>query len=261
MKKSRNQAQILGIKLSSTSRAKVLDNISSSLKKHKPFLIVTPNPEIIVHAQTNLKLKTIINNADLSLPDGVGLVFASRILNQPKLELIKGRELLFDLFQLADNHKLKVFLLGSTKPVIKLSINRLISTHPNLEVQGTSGPMLDKNSLPVSDKDTTLQFDTIKQINQFQPDILILAFGTPKQEVWYDLNKDQLKVKIVAGLGGSLDYYSGTKSLPPKFINSFGLEWLWRGIREKGHIKRVFRATITFPYLIIKSLLIKTETV
>jgi len=252
MKKSHNQAQILGVKLSSTEPAEVLTKIESGLKKGSQFLIVTPNPEIIVHAQRNLKLRLVLNHADLSLSDGVGLILASKILKQPKLTLTKGRELLMDLFELANDHHLKVFLLGSTKSVIKLSINRLIRTYPNLEVQGSCGPMLDKNSLPASEKDITKEFDTIKQINQFQPDILILAFGTPKQEVWYDLNKEKLKVKIVAGLGGSLDYYSGAKSLPPKLINSLGLEWLWRGIHENGHWRRIFRATITFPYLVIK---------
>jgi len=256
MKKPRNQAQILGVSLSGTSRPQVLARITDHLKNGTKFLIVTPNPEIIVHAQTNLKLRTILNRADLSVPDGVGLILASKLLNQPKLTLIKGRELLIDLFKLANDHHLKVFLLGSTESVINLSINRLIDTYPNIEVQGTSGPMLDKNSLPVSDKDTTLQFDTIKQINHFLPDILILAFGTPKQEVWYDLNKDQLKVKVVAGLGGSLDYYSGIKFLPPKLINSLGLEWLWRGIHEKGHGRRIFRATIIFPFLVLKSIFV-----
>lgn len=252
LKKALKSSKILGVMLSSTHKSEVLELISSKLKHKMKFYIVTPNPEILVHADTNQNLKEVLNKGDLAIPDGVGLILAGKLLKVRNLNLIKGRELMLDLFTLANEKKLKIFLLGSTKKVIEKSLVKIKNTYPNIIAKGNPGPMLDTNAQCLTDNDIAKQRDILDKINKFKPDLLFIAFGAPKQELWLGKHYENLKIGGAMVVGGSLDYFAGIKKPPPKFLNNLGLEWLWRLANEKGHLRRVIRATIEFPFLILK---------
>lgn len=242
--KSLKYVTILGVKVSSTPKGELLTLIQKKLSEKMQFYIVTPNPEIILQAQSDPNLFTSLNSADFSIPDGVGLRLADK-----DLEIIKGRDFIVDLFKIANEKKLKVYLLGSTLNTNRKAQARLKSEYPNILVSGNSGPKLNKDANPVSEVDTSIQFEIFDEINKFKPDFLFVAFGAPKQEKWIFKNfKIQMpNVKCAMAVGGSLDYFTGFVKSVPEWIESIGLEWLWRLIQEPKRIRRIFNALIVFP--------------
>jgi N-acetylglucosaminyldiphosphoundecaprenol N-acetyl-beta-D-mannosaminyltransferase len=249
---SQTYPQILKIKITGTSKMGVIDFVTAKLKAKQKFFIVTPNPEILVEAQKNPSFASALNSADLSLPDGVGLVLAAKVFGLKNIQRIAGRQMMLKLLEFADHKKLHVFFLGSTKLIIKSALHQAKINYPNIKIMTHSGPQLDKTALPVSEIDRKIEIDAVNQINSFKPDLLFVAFGAPKQELWLAKHLAHLKIGGVMVVGGSLDYFAGAKRLPPSWLSSFGFEWLWRLFQEKGHFKRVFTAVVIFPFYVIK---------
>lgn len=246
--KSRTYDQILGIKVDSTPKVELLTSIREKLAKKVQFTIVTPNPEIILEAQSNLRLAHSLNSADYSLPDGVGLTLANH-----KLQIIKGREFMLDLFALANELKLKVYLLGSTRDVINKSLQKIKHEYEDINIKGNPGPKLNKNAETDTEVDVSLQIEAVKEINSFKPDLLFVAFGAPKQEIWIEKNLKNLNVLGVMAVGGSLNYYSNSVRSVPILLSKLNLEWLWRLFQQPSRITRIFKATVVFPLKLIFS--------
>lgn len=239
--------KILGVKVDKTSPQSVVKKVDDFLRSHKKFYIVTPNPEIILKAQKDQKLKEIINKAQISLPDGMGLK-----LGNPTLKIIKGRELMDDLFQLANARKLRVYFLGGSADVNKKAQAVAQKLYPNMKVNGHSGPQLDSTAVPINEANQTLNDSVISKINKFDPDIIFVAFGAPKQEYWIDRHLKSLKAGGAMVVGGSLDsLISSNGGL--KFMSGIGLEWLWRLFNEPKRIGRIFNAVVLFPSKLILS--------
>jgi|SRR5581483_3956224 len=247
---SRKIVKILGVKVDSTSRERLLAQIGKGIEGRRQFYIVTPNPEIVLQAQGDPDLLKAINMADYSIPDGNGLRIA-----EPRLEIIKGRELMVDLLGLASERKLKVFFLGAQPKVNEAAVEKARGQFPGLKVKGNSGPMLDDETNPVSEVDINLQFEIINEINLYMPDILFVAFGAPRQEKWIykQIKSKKLKVRCMMGVGGALDYYAGFVKKVPKIIEFIGLEWLWRLIQQPKRLPRIFNAVVVFPLRAILS--------
>ncbi|HWA51581.1 MAG TPA: WecB/TagA/CpsF family glycosyltransferase [Patescibacteria group bacterium] len=233
--------KILGIKVNSNQKNELLEEISLKLKSKSKFTIFTPNPEIILEACNDLKLKEILNKSDFNLPDGNGLKIAD-----PKLEIIKGREFMLDLFKLGNDKKLKIYLLGSTKDVNTKSLNKIKKEFPNIKAKGESNISVTKGNI-------NLPFDILKNINLFKPDILFVALGAPKQEYLINKYRNEINAKCFMAIGGSLDYFSGQVRQVPDFFTKFSLEWLWRLIQEPKRAGRIFNAVIVFPLKVILS--------
>lgn len=248
-KTNRKVGQILGINVDSTSKNSVLtrveDFISDSSKLggySKKFYIVTPNPELILMAQKNSKLKNSLNSADIAIPDGVGLKIADSSLN-----IIKGRELFMDLIKLASQKNWKVFLLGGLNNEAELAIGKLKEKYKNLEIESSKGPRLDDSAKPKTDMDERVEKDSIATINKFQPDLLFVAYGNPKQEIWINKNLGRLNTRGAMAVGGTFRYVSGLSPLPPEWMGRIGLEWLYRALTEPVRLGRILRAVIVFP--------------
>ena len=250
--KDRNQVKILGIGISSTSLKQVLNFVESRLGKDK-FYITTPNPEILVQAQKDHELAQALNHADLSLPDGIGIILAASFLDDVRLNRLRGREVMLKLIEYSNKHCLKVFLLGATDNVIKRTLRTIRKRYKKLQVEGASGPRLNASALPISDRDRLIQIDIIDRINKFKPDLLFVAFGAPKQEKWINSHLKELDIGGAMGVGGSFDYISGEVALPPIWMGDIGLEWLWRLIIQPSRILRIARAVVIFPILVILS--------
>jgi N-acetylglucosaminyldiphosphoundecaprenol N-acetyl-beta-D-mannosaminyltransferase len=229
----------------------VIDFVTAKLKAKQKFFIVTPNPEILVEAQKNPSFASALNSADLSLPDGVGLVLAAKVFGLKNIQRIAGRQMMLKLLEFANQKKLRVFFLGSTSLIIKSALHKAKINYPNIKIMTHSGPQFDKTALPVSEIDRKIEIDAVNQINSFKPDLLFVAFGAPKQELWLAKHLAHLKIGGAMVVGGSLDYFAGIKKLPPQWMHRRGLEWAWRLFHEKSHLKRVFTAVIIFPTLIV----------
>lgn len=251
-KKYQKYGKIFGIEVSGTRKELVLDKIDSSLKKStaKSLFISSINPEILLESRKNKLLNNALKSSEISITDGTGVVLALK-LRGLGAERIRGRQLVIDLFEIANEKELKLYLLGSTKEVNRLAIKKLKREYPNIIVRGNSGPVLDKDANTIDGVNEKANNLVVQDIKNFEPHILIVCFGAPKQEIWINKHKEDLPVRILFAAGGSLDYYSGKASVPPKFIANIGLEWLWRVVHEPKRIIRIFRALIIFPILVV----------
>lgn len=224
-----NEKYILGVKISGTPKEQLLKEIAQKIKSGSKFSITTVGPELLLMSQNNNELKRALNSVTFSVPDGVGLKLA-----QPKLEIIKGRELFLDLVKLSQKNKWKVFLLGGLDNEAEI-----VAKKYNFDYVGG------KNIT------TNLDGDVVNKINSFKPDILFIAFSHPEQEIFPMINAKKLNAKCIMTVGGTFRYIAGTSKLPPKFLEGWG-EWLWRLATEPKRIKRIFNATILFPIEVVK---------
>jgi N-acetylglucosaminyldiphosphoundecaprenol N-acetyl-beta-D-mannosaminyltransferase len=246
------QAMFLGVRVSGSPRPVLLKKIAWQLGTKYKSVIFTPNPEILLESYRDPELRKILNSADFSIADGVGLKLASVLTQQgSQLPIIPGRLLMVDLLAIAEERKLRVYFLGATGRVIKLVLDRVKMEYPSVIARGNSGPLVDGKGVPKSANDITLNKKVLQEIKAFRPDILFVAFGAPKQEYWIASNLNTIYANLVMSVGGSLDYFSRTKQLPPEWMEKLGLEWLWRSLNEKGHAKRAFKAVMVFPLVVI----------
>jgi N-acetylglucosaminyldiphosphoundecaprenol N-acetyl-beta-D-mannosaminyltransferase len=240
--------QIMGINVISSSTSSLLARVEGFISDNVKFYIVTPNPELILMAQKVPNLKMSLNAADLPIPDGIGLKFAD-----PKLNIIKGRELFLELIKLAGKKGWKVFLLGGLEDEAKIAVQKLESRYRNLKIESSRGPVLNNNAEPASDADEKIEANAINQINVFRPQLLFVAFSNPKQEIWIYKSLSKLKIGGAMAVGGTFRYIAGLSRLPPKWMEKAGLEWLWRLITEPTRICRVFNAVFVFPLKVLLS--------
>lgn len=250
--KDREFGNILGINVISTSLPQLLTRIKGKLAHNVHFYIVTPNPELVLMAQKNPALKRALNESDFPVADGVGLNYASRFLYGKQTTIIQGRKLFVELLKLADQNKWKIFLLGGESGESEVAAGKLTERFEKTRFEAFQGPKLNKNAEPVGETDKKLEKDAIERINKFVPDILFVAFGNPKQEIWIHKNLSKLRIGGAMAVGGTFRYIAGMSNLPPKWMEETGLEWLWRVITEPRRIKRVINAVIVFPWVVLR---------
>ena len=227
IKKGRHISKILGIKIDRTQMDRVLKKVSFWVSSRGKRYIVTPNPEMVMMAQKDNKFKTVLNKADLAIPDGSGLRLADR-----RLERVTGEKTMNNLIELASQKKWRVFLLGGKNQASEKAAEKLRSKYQGLEIKGFSGPEELGN-----DKEKENQ-EMVERINQFKPHLLFVGFGQGKQEKWIADNLSNLKVKVAMGVGGSIDQVIKPWLRVPKVMESLSLGWLWRLVLQPWRIKR-----------------------
>ncbi|MDO8503786.1 MAG: WecB/TagA/CpsF family glycosyltransferase [bacterium] len=253
-KMARNIVPILGISLDSTEAAEVLNVVIGYVLEKKRCLIVTPNPEIVVRAQRDNTLRKIINQADFSLPDGKGLVWASggRIK-----ERIAGIDFAEDLLREAGRRGWKVFLLGGKEGVaakaaqaqsVKLKAK---NNNAKFKIIGESGPWLDEDGKPMDEREARVEKKTIDKIKRFSPDIVLVGFGPPKQEKWIKMHQGDFSPTLWMTVGGAFDLWSGKIKRAPLLVQDLGLEWAWRLLQEPRRARRIFTAVVEFPLRVL----------
>lgn len=252
LKKGLDTAKIDSLNLVSTSKKRLLEFLTSRIAQSRKTFVVTPNPEFFVFARHNPWFEAILEKADLAIPDGAGLIWASRILGQPIKERISGIDLMEKLCQEATKRDWSVYLLGGSPGVADAAAAKLKINPPaggsKLKIWAESGPELELEA-----KDTS---EWIRKINQRKPTFLFVAFGMGKQEKFIWDNWDKLNVKLAMGVGGAFDYISGQIPRAPKWIQKAGLEWLFRLIHEPWRLKRQLRL-IEFIWLVLREKLFR----
>ncbi len=227
------QTEILGIRFEANKESDVHSKIESSITENKTISIFTPNPDIIMKAQKDTEFKKILNSADILLPDGIGVILASKILSSPLPERITGIDMGEYILTLASKRGLKVFLLGGKQGVAELAAKKLRDRYNGLCICGTHHGYFDKNG-----KESKAVADYVSSQN---PDIVFVCFGAPSQERWIYENKDLIPTsKIFIGLGGSLDVWSESVKRAPVIFRKLGLEWLWRVAHDLRKADRLF---------------------
>jgi len=262
-KKDGDSVQILGVRVNSTSTSSVLKKIGQGIDGGEKTFVVTPNPEFLVYAQKHFWFKLILNKADIAIPDGIGLVWASRLLAfRPLVTRISGTDLMEKLCALAAKKGWSVYLLGGAPGVALKSLTALKNRYPGLNGWAETGPELNlsPDTCPpsasrrrgrghLSPKQEIAR--VVRRINLRKPDFLFIAFGMGKQEKFIWDNWGRLDVKLAMGVGGAFDYLSGQVPRAPKWVRNLGLEWLYRLFREPWRCKRQLKL-IEFIWLVIK---------
>lgn len=281
--KSQKQAKIFDVGLNSTSSSKVLRAVRDSILKagnKRPLLISTPNPEIVLMAKKDDRLRKIINSFDFSIPDGIGLAAASKYLSlkSPKniilrfsinffeglwvgfsllfnkdwiyesLNIIKGRVLFMDLLKLANKKKWRVFLLGGRGAPEEAAME-IQKSYKRVSIKAIDAPKLNLEGKTIARRDIKIEKDIIRYINDFKPHLLFVGITPPKQEKWIARNVSKLNSQVIMTVGGTFDYVGNKYPLPPAWMERLGLEWLWRLVTQPNpkRIKRVLTAFPIFP--------------
>ena len=216
---------VLDIRISRASQKEVRRKIEEHLCGTSSLTIFTPNPEIVMRAQKDTYFKEVLNSADLLLPDGIGIIIASRLLGDPLPDRITGIDTGEYILKLASRLSLSIFLLGAKCGVAERAAKEICARYPGIKIVGTHNGYFEK----VGNEND----EVIEQINQSGADILFVCFGAPLQETWISENKRHLKsVRLYLALGGALDVWANDVHRAPKMFQRIGLEWLWRIIKE-----------------------------
>ncbi len=220
---------IMGVNFDSVTMAEAIAHAEAMLNAEGASYVVTPNSEIVYEAMHSEELCSLLNHAELVLPDGAGVILASRILKTPLKEKVAGVDFADNLLSLLAKTGKSVFLLGSKPGVAELAAENMKQKHPGLTICGMADGYF-KEEAPV-----------IETINCSGADVLFVCLGAPKQERFMAEHQEELKVRMMIGLGGSLDAFAGTVKRAPKWMIACSLEWLYRLIKEPKRFKRMLR--------------------
>lgn len=227
----RNTVDILGVSIDNVGMQDVLSTITSFLKEGKNKVVFTPNSEIIMLAKDDPEIRNILNGADLSIPDGIGVVYASKIMGKPLPERVTGFDTMQNLLGIGSNGSITFYLFGAKPGVAQEAKERLKAKYPQINILGThDGYFNDQQGKNI-----------ISEINKLKPDVLFVALGAPKQEKWIIENKNNLNVKVCMGIGGCFDIIAGRTKRAPKIYQKLGLEWFYRFIKEPSRWRRMLK--------------------
>lgn len=248
--------KLAGIQLRPLRRAEALARFSEILKNGHGEMVVTINPEMIVHATRDQLFKTIIHSAEVHLIDGFGIQLVARLKRFPKLERLTGVDAVDHLCEMAAEQGARVFFLGTrNSTTLMRAAHELKRRYPKLNIVGTHvGSEVFETHDGVRTADLRAHEEAINRINVTQPDILFVAFGHSKQEKWIWHYKKQLpSVRLFMGVGGAFDMIAGDIRRAPRFLRRVGLEWAWRLLKEPWRGRRVWNATAVFLWKALRS--------
>ena len=202
------------------------------IEKSLSTFVVTANPETVMKANKESSFHDVISSADIITPDGIGIVYASKILGHPLEERVAGYDMLHALLHHRESigAPTKIFLLGSTQDVVGDAGENLGKQYEQIQVMGVHHGFFEKES----DEERAI----VQLISQEKPDLLLVGIGSPKQEEFIHRFRNELGATVMMGVGGSLDILSGKICRAPALFRKLGLEWFYRLLCEPSRIKR-----------------------
>jgi len=266
--------ELLGIKIDAIKKSELEEKLTSIFSAKKKSLIFTPNAEFVMKAQKDEEFRKVLNSSTINIADGVGILWATKYdsLKMPNIPVIKqlialllwiislfsiifypnfirkpipqrisGSDFVWPLAKFAAENKYKIFLLGGASTIAERAALKLQTDVYGLNIAGVS-------SLDPKDRDQILA-----QINKSKSDILLVAYGAPKQEIWLKNNLKETTCTLGIGVGGTFDFLAGTKKRAPSVLRSIGLEWFYRLLIEPSRFKR----QLAVPSLALKMLIKK----
>ena len=236
----RNIVEIVGIGIDNVDFNQAAQKLEDFLSREDINMIFTPNSEILVDAVKDPYFTQILNEGNLVVPDGIGVVIASKFYGMPIRERVTGYDLMCKLIEIAYKKEKSMYFLGGAEGVAEEAALNMIEKYKGIKIKGWHNGYFNEEE----------EKEIINNIIKLEPDIIFVALGAPKQEKWIYENRDLLPVKIAMGVGGSLDVLSNRVKRAPEFFQKSGLEWLYRLIKEP---KRIFRV-LKLPKFILLSL-------
>lgn len=228
--------EIFGVKIHNLTFEEATKEVESYLKGDDLKVIYTPNPEIVMGAKDDSRLRDLINNGDMITADGIGLIYASRIKKKPLKERVTGYHLSIKLLEIANENNYSIYLLGSKDGIAKIAAENIKKDYPNVKIAGYHHGYFKGSHR--GNENHQEEIKIVNDINNSNPDIIFLGLGFPNQENWIDANKDKIKGRLIIGNGGVIDILSGTIKDTPEVYRKLGLEWLYRLVKDPSRIKR-----------------------
>lgn len=239
-----SRVEVCGVEFDDLSIREAVERALWLMEEGRSVIAVTPNAEIVLEAQKNRALRSVLRSAELVLADGTGVLHASRIQGKPLHHRVPGIDFCSALLARMAELGQRVFLLGGVEGVAAEAGERLAARYPGLVIAGTHNGYFNAEE----------SYALIEQINAAAPDLLIVCLGSPKQELWMQRHAEQLLLGLMIGLGGTLDVYSGRVQRAPERWRSLGLEWLYRLIKQPRRLGRMLRLPAIYALALLRRL-------
>jgi N-acetylglucosaminyldiphosphoundecaprenol N-acetyl-beta-D-mannosaminyltransferase len=224
-----NSLDILGVRVDDVTYAEALALLREYIAGGAARYVVTPNPEFVMAARRDPAFRAALAGAALAVPDGGGLLLAARLWGRPFREQVRGTDLVYQLAAAGAPSGQRWFFLGAAPGVATAAGQRLAELYPGLRVAGAYAGSPD----PADDATTRAAVLAASPV-----DVLLVAYGAPRQELWMARNLPTLGVPVALGVGGVLDYVAGRVPRAPRWVQDLGIEWLYRLVRQPWRWRR-----------------------
>ncbi|MBQ6131069.1 MAG: WecB/TagA/CpsF family glycosyltransferase [Selenomonadaceae bacterium] len=223
------RVEILGVKVDAVTMTQAVGRVADLIAEKNSSLVATANAEMLLNATHDAELKKILNAANLVVPDGAGTVWAARHLGKHMPERVAGFDLVQELMKLAPARAWKFFLFGAAPGIADKAKLKAEELYPGIKIVGTRNGYFKPADEP----------EIISQIKNSRADILLAALGVPKQEKWLFKYKDELKIPVSIGVGGTFDVMAGVVKRAPLWMQKARLEWLFRAMLQPSRAGRL----------------------
>ncbi len=234
--------ELLGAGIDGLTLKQCADRVGEFVNSGSPRFIITLNPELLYQAQWQPELLQMVNRGDLVTPDGVGIVWACRVIGRPVSERVTGIDLMLELLKRAGERGWRVFFLGSAPGVAEEAARNVQDSYPGINIAGTHHGFFKPSEEP----------QVVEKIKFANPHLLFVALGAPRQEQWIDKYKEILGAPAAMGVGGSLDVLAGRVPRAPVWMQRLHLEWLGRLVQQPSRWRRMM-VLPKFAFMVLKT--------
>jgi N-acetylglucosaminyldiphosphoundecaprenol N-acetyl-beta-D-mannosaminyltransferase len=226
---SEESVDMFGIPIAKIDMEGALSRVEQFVEERGPHMIVTSDTPILVRAHDDLEFQQAVRAADMVTADGRGVVWMARVLRLPVRERVSGADLVERICERAAQRGYSVYLIGAQPGVAEEAARVLQSRYSDLRIVGTHHGYFTREEEP----------EVVRAIADAHPDILLVAFGAPKQELWIRQHRAEIQAPVAIGVGGTFDLLVGRVKRAPVWMQQAGLEWLYRALREPKRLPRL----------------------
>ncbi|MGQ9622397.1 MAG: WecB/TagA/CpsF family glycosyltransferase [Candidatus Caldatribacteriaceae bacterium] len=231
------ELSLLGYSFFGGTLEELLESVERTVVEGKKLHIITANPEMLVFPDP--RFRKVLGEAEIRLPDGIGVVWASRFLGCGTLHRLAGIEVAEALMERGSTRGWSFYFLGARKGVVEEAVAKLRCRYPHLLVCGFHHGYFTEDE------------EVLEDIRRKCPSVLFVGMGVPRQEMWIARHRNALPVSVFMGVGGSFDVWAGELKRAPTVFRRLGLEWLWRVLQEPRRLRRIVPAFFRFGFALL----------
>ncbi|WAA09696.1 WecB/TagA/CpsF family glycosyltransferase [Fervidibacillus albus] len=232
--------KIMGVPFLNIDQSSFIQLLDERIQQKKRTFVVTANPEIVMKAKQDSNFMKTIQQATYITADGIGIVKAAKLLNDPLPGRVTGFDTMMGLLEIANEKQYTIFLLGAKQETLDNVVEKLKKTYPGIQIVGAHNGYFDWENNDIADR-----------VAETKPDITFVALGVPKQEQWIAENLHRVEYGVMIGIGGSFDVIAGTVNRAPVIWQKLNIEWLYRLIQQPSRWRRML-ALPRFAWQIIR---------